>query len=248
MPSLPVAVLSVISLNIASQPDAASVAKELQPGGKAAGADVYLLQEVYKPATGPSLADTLAQQLGMHAFFTPSNPGPLGSQIGIAILSRYPLQDPRVLDLPRCDLRFRSRTRVAQKAIAKTPNGHVTVYNLHLDTRVNLDERLNQLRPVLTDAQSTRTPVLIGGDFNTNPLHWVGNVVPFPGTTQAKGTHEYMRRLGFRSALPLGTVTHDLPGFQLDWVFVKGLNVRAANVAPLPISDHHVVRVQLSSI
>ncbi len=244
---MPVAVLSVISLNIASQPDAAAVARELRPGGKAAGADVYLLQEVYKPAGGPSLADTIARDLGMHAFFTPSNPGPLGSQTGIAILSRYPLQDARVLDLPRCDLRFRSRTRVAQKAVAQTPNGPVTLYNLHLDTRVNLAERLNQLQPVLTDAQSTRTPVLIGGDFNTNPLHWLGNVVPLPGTTQAKGTYEYMSRLGYSSALPLGTVTHDLPGFQLDWVFVKGFAVKGTTVDPLQLSDHHVVRVQLAS-
>ena len=70
--------------------------------------------------------------------------------------------------------------RIALAATVFTPDGPVRVINVHLDTRINPAERVAQLAPALDDASCFYGPSVIGGDFNTNDMQWVSNVVPIP--------------------------------------------------------------------
>src|SRR5438876_12403261 len=69
----------------------------------------------------------------------------------LAIVSRYPVMNVQIKRLKACDLRFRSRNRFVMAATVRTPWGDVRVWNVHLDTRINPQERLDQLRPVIDD-------------------------------------------------------------------------------------------------
>jgi endonuclease/exonuclease/phosphatase (EEP) superfamily protein YafD len=233
-------------LNLASKPAAGAILEQIGPGGPLAGADFYLLQEVFHVAGQPSVADELAAKLSLHSFFSPSHPGPAGCEIGLAILSRHPLSTREALPLPRFNLTFRSRTRLAQYAVADTPEGQIHLFNVHLDTRINLADRMTQLDPVLQAIEKVNGPVLLGGDFNTNPMRWIAGFLPLPARhSQARGTVDYLAARGFGSALPLGITTHDVPGLQLDWVFTRGLQVLGADIRPMHLSDHHALQVNL---
>src|SRR5215831_13963831 len=121
--------LSVVTLNMAKEPSAAKIARELRTVPALRDADVFLLQEVEPRST----ADELASALRMYA--VGSKDAVEVPNLGLAILSRYPLRDVRVRPLPRYDLVFHSRSRFALLATADTPWGPVRIVNTHLDTR-----------------------------------------------------------------------------------------------------------------
>ena len=75
---------------------------------------------------------------------------------------------------------IRHRNRFAIAAIVQTPWGEVRIWNVHLDTLINVQEHVEQLQPVTDGAACHGGPQLIGGDFNTNELYWLGNVLPLP--------------------------------------------------------------------
>ena len=169
---------------------------------------------------------------------------------GLAILSRYPLRDIQVQPLKHFDLRYRSRTRIALAATTDSPWGAVRIFNAHLDTRLNTQQRLEQLQPVLHATGEVQGPVIVGGDFNSNRFYWVEHVLPLPvWRSQALGVQDYMVRQGFRTAIPAGRTTFDYLGMHLDWIWLRGLESGASQVYPLDFSDHHAVwtRVQFPS-
>jgi len=137
-------------------------------GATGDAAPVYLFR--------PSCA--VARTLGFATAFAPA-----AAEIydqGLAIVSRYPIGEVQIKNLKLCDLGFRSRNRFAIAATLRTPWGDLRVWNVHLDTRINPGERLDQLQPVIDDAATYSGPRLIGGDFNTNDMYWFGNVLPLP--------------------------------------------------------------------
>src|SRR5207237_8951209 len=127
--------------------------------------------------------------------------------------SRLPLRDVQTRPLRHYDLRFRSRSRIALAATAVTPWGPVRIFNTHLDTRLNTQERLKQLEPVVGDSAAFGGPGIIGGDFNSNSFHWLGHVLPVPALhSQAYGVHEFMQRERFQTALSTRDPTFDYLG------------------------------------
>jgi endonuclease/exonuclease/phosphatase (EEP) superfamily protein YafD len=127
-------------------------------------------------------------------------------------------------------------------AIVDTKAGAVRVYNLHLDTRINIEQRLEQLGAVARDVESSTGPTVIGGDFNSNNNQWLFHVLPVPLIgRQAAGLQRFMAASGFQSAFALGTATHDVLGMQLDWLFLRGLRAARAAVRPVQLSDHHAL-------
>jgi endonuclease/exonuclease/phosphatase family metal-dependent hydrolase len=166
---------------------------------------------------------------------------------GLAILSRYPLRDMEVVALPHINLNLRSRVRIALAATADTPSGPVRIINTHLDTRIELLPRIKQLEPALERANSQSYPVILGGDFNTNPCRWMWNMLPLPyAQNQANGLESYMRSQGYVSPVPATLATHDLFGMRLDWVFLKGFESAGYRIQPIRYSDHHAVQVNLA--
>ncbi len=237
--------LTAVSLNMARETDASKVLTDLNAAPRLRAADVFLFQEVASTADQPSVAEQVAHKLNYSAAFSPAAPGVTDQ--GLAIVSRYPLRNIEVRRLKFCDLRFRCRSRFALSADVLTPWGGVRVYNAHLDTRINSRERLEQLQPVIDAAAKHPGAALIGGDFNTNELRWLGNMVPLPGGTSHGETIRYaMAARGFATPFDNGIVTFPVLSRQLDWIFVRNLQPIGSSVEPVPFSDHHAIWTRLA--
>lgn len=237
--------LSVLSLNLAMREDVETIASEMAAVGLDR-VDVMLLQEV---AGRPGAADTateLGRRLGMAGVHRQAFALDDGRTVGLATLSRYPLSDARVLPLTRFDLNFRSRERIALAATFDTPLGLLPTYNVHLDTRINRTDRVEQVSGILNDLSAAGTRAIVAGDFNTNQHLWLFHLVPLPFLGRQGGALEaLMARHGLRSAFSDGA-THDALGMRLDWVFLKGLAPLSASIHPLELSDHHALVVSLA--
>ena len=241
--------VAVVSLNTAKVTDADRIVRDIQSAPRLRSADVFLLQEVANEDTKASVADQMAHKLGYFVAFSPAAPGVFDQ--GLAIVSRYPILDVEIKRLKECNLRFRSRQRFALAANLRTPWGDVRVWNAHLDTRINSEERADQLAPVIEDAAKHTGPRLIGGDFNTNDLRWVGNVVPLPGgPNHGQAIRRAMEQRGFVTPFVNAVTTFPVFQRQLDWIFIKDLVPVASSVEPAPFSDHYAIwtRVRIPAI
>lgn len=233
--------MSVVTLNMAKETGVDRILRELSATPALRDADLLLLQEV-KQDSGQRqcVAEQLAAKLGRYVVYSPAETG-ITDQ-GLAILSRYPLRDVRVRPLRRYNLGYRSRSRIALSATAESPWGSVRVVNTHLDTRLNAQERLEQLEPVIRDTDEFAGARIIGGDFNSNFFRWIGNMFPAPSfRSQAYAVQDFMIHHGFRTGLSMGRTTFDYLGLQLDWIWLRGLQPHDSRVYPLDFSDHHAV-------
>jgi endonuclease/exonuclease/phosphatase family metal-dependent hydrolase len=141
--------------------------------------DVAGLQEVWG-AAATTQADQLAERLGMHAAFAapslppppdpPERPDQAGVEVGVAVLSRWPILEVRRHLLP-------SRHRpeiVALEAVIDHPGGALHVVASCIDwEREFAAQRLAQTRALgalLTDpARDGPLPVLLTADLNAAP-------------------------------------------------------------------------------
>ncbi|CRZ16186.1 endonuclease/exonuclease/phosphatase family protein [Mycolicibacterium neworleansense] len=155
---------------------------------------------------------------------------------GIALLTRYPVENWQVLRLPRIPFRFpmyvsgirrfrivHEEPRAAMVARVDTPLGPITVANTHL-TFVPGWNRL-QLRHLVRDLSAFPGPRLLMGDLNSGaPEHW--------------------RPLGAAPTFP----AHE-PTTQLDHILTDdpALTVSACDAPHLPISDHRALVVDIST-
>lgn len=234
---------SVVTLNMAKESNAEKVAQSLARVPRLANADLYLFQEVQQVSGRPSVVEEAFQNRGYKTAFRPS--AGFVDQ-GLAIVSRYPIAEIAIIPLKAYDLRFHSRNRFALAATVKTPWGDIHVWNVHLDTRINADERLAQLQPVLDSAAVRAGAKLIGGDLNTNQFRWIANVLPVPASQpQGLAVQDSMRKLGFESPLPISVATHPRLRSHLDWIFLSNLKALDASVEPASFSDHNAVWVQI---
>jgi endonuclease/exonuclease/phosphatase (EEP) superfamily protein YafD len=223
--------LSIVTLNLAKEPSAAKMAAELRSIETLRAADVFLLQEVARGTPGP-----LAAALGLRAAEAPESPDAPTPEL--AILSRYPIRDVRLRTLGHYGLVFHTRLRYALAATIDMPWGPARVVNTHLDTRINIADRLAQLDGAI--AAGTGPPVILGGDFNSNPFFWLNHVMPLPAIPpQSARVEEHLRGLGYQSAIPRSEATFDYLGMHLDWIWLRGPKVAAWRVIPLRFSDHH---------
>jgi endonuclease/exonuclease/phosphatase family metal-dependent hydrolase len=209
--------------------------------------DVWLLQEIETLDGGRLVAaEWIAERLGMHWAFAPTRITDDGDTHGLALLSRYPIKDVAVLWLPAFDLAWNSRDRAALAATIELPSGDARVYNVHLDTKLNFDERAVQLQPVVDDAAAHETAI-IGGDFNSNSFIWVGRAFPAGFDNQPRRLDELMSSHGYATPLAELGGTSKL-GLRLDSIYVRGLDVLAGTVHPdQGSSDHHPVSVAVAA-
>ena len=236
--------VSVVSLNMAKERDPEKILASLAKAPRLREADVFLMQEVFNGDGERSVAEQLADRLGYDATFFPAAKGVFDQ--GLAIVSRYPIDDEEIQRLKFCNLRFSCRSRFALSADVQTPWGEVRVWNVHLDTRVNAGERLEQLRPVIEEAGRRSGPRVIAGDFNTNDLLWIGNILPFPGGSSHGATiRRAMMARGFSTPFGKGTTTFETMNRQLDWIFVQDAHPVQWSVEPASFSDHHALWTEL---
>jgi endonuclease/exonuclease/phosphatase family metal-dependent hydrolase len=231
----------VASINLAKVTEVETIAQEIEVYPILRKADVILLQEVVKPASDRlSTGELLAKRLSRQAAF--ASPDGSGTHSGLSMLSRRAFSDIKVQQLRNVNLVFRSRKRVALAATIDTPGGPIRIINVHLDTRINPKERLEQLDPALADAKAFAGASIVGGDFNTNDMQWVSHVVPvpFPGW-QASAVRKLMTERGFSTPFELRRATFDHLRMQLDWLFTNKLRCLRSAIQPLDFSDHHAI-------
>lgn len=151
-------------------------------------ADALLLTETdvgMARSRNRAVAQELARELGLHYAFAPcylnlakgagverdhSGENELGLH-GNAILSRYPIQNVRLVHLKNGKDKMSGREKrlgqqTAVVADIEFPNLPVTVASIHLDAQSTQRHRHDQMRDVL-DALAIDRPTVIGGDWNT---------------------------------------------------------------------------------
>jgi endonuclease/exonuclease/phosphatase family metal-dependent hydrolase len=241
---------SVVSLNLARETRADRIIDAIR-ANRLRNADVWMLQEAAnRLATGEKPVEALAQALGLHYVFAPADLLDEGKLVsGLAVMSRFPIEEWRLIRLPHHDLKFNTRCRIALEATIHSPRGKARFYNLHLDTRISKDERLDQIRPVLNAIGETSDPTVVAGDFNSANFGWLWNVFPVPyAQNHARPLRELFLDQGFASPLDgiRGSFKILWMWLRLDWIFTKGLASTSFGVENIDFSDHEAVWTELA--
>ena len=238
--------LRVVTYNV-HMISGAKIAAALRSSAALADADVVILQEVNShPKEGRSRACLAARELGMHCAYAPGYGLPDGGSHGVAILARWPLADPVVIEQPYHDVVFNSARRAALGATIDVAGTPVRVFAVHLDNRINPAARKRQLAPVLDAADRHAGPVVIAGDMNTSPFVWLGGVIPVPAGVQDNRLERYVRRRGYATPVTDSGPTSAWMGMRLDAVYTRGLTAGAHGVDHLVrASDHLPLWVEL---
>lgn len=233
-PAPPAATLRVVTFNVEYSTRTAPLAAALRGHEALARADVVLLQEIGPHAVDGARAGAVADALGLG----------YACAHDLAILCRWPLRDVHVMELPHARLPYNRRRRLALSAMIDHAAGPLRVIDVHLDTRVNIDERIRQLAPAVEAAPDAH---VIGGDVNTLPFRFAGGAVPIGRTDQAAALDAYMGTHGF--ANPVGAAGHTHRHFlkvRLDALFTRGVTPGRAHVArDVRVSDHFPVWTDL---
>jgi endonuclease/exonuclease/phosphatase family metal-dependent hydrolase len=196
---------------------------------EAQGPDVVALQEVSRGwvlGGGADMATWLGHRLGMHVEFAPA----ADRQFGNVLLSRTPLSDVEVVDLP---YGAGPQARSALTALVDGPGGTpVRVTSVHLQHRdANTPTRLDQLA-ALDAALPADGPSVLAGDLNAGPGSPELDALAGAGWTSALDT------AGAETALT--HPSHD-PEVRIDWVLGRGVTFTDARVLADDSSDHLAV-------
>lgn len=146
---------------------------------------------------------------------------------GVALLSRYPLEDVTRIDLPWHECPW--RPRLAMAATISLADNKLRILNAHVDPHAAIGGQLEQLEVLAAEAEKHSGPILVVGDFNTLSRQ------------KCAETRSFMEARGFQTPIPTGTPTWRGAGIRLhaDWIFYRDLKITNWGVArPLNVSDH----------
>jgi endonuclease/exonuclease/phosphatase family metal-dependent hydrolase len=236
----------IASINIDRELDQGKMIKEFEKSPQLARPDILLLQEVEGQSEEcRKMVQNLADVLGLTYVHMADSPPQGANGDGLVTLSRFPLKNTGIIPLKQFNLVFHSRRRIALFQTVETPLGEVLLFNLHLDTRINPEKRLEQLSTVLEASRSETRPVIIGGDFNTGDYRWLIHVMPIPNGRQTGAVIERMAESGFETPFRNMGPTHDSLGMRLDWIFLRWLKSFGAGIEEIDFSDHHAVWTEI---
>lgn len=242
--------IRLVSFNVHYAKKPLAIAEALLSHPKLAGADVILLQEVeYHLSEGQGRADQIAQRLGMECVYAPASIRGARATHGLAVLTRLPVLEVEIVPLPFFRLAFRSRRRIALRVVLDTPRGALQIYNVHLDTRINIAHRLDQLKAVLDNFQSLAPiPTVIAGDLNTIQARFLIRSVPIFFVNQRKKITKYLSEHGYSTRRIRGyTMKQGLVRFKLDGIYVNGPSIVDSGVErSVKVSDHTPIWVDLA--
>jgi endonuclease/exonuclease/phosphatase family metal-dependent hydrolase len=209
--------------------------------------DIALLQEVDRNTNRSGNVDqvqTLAAATGFGSAFGRSLDYD-GGQYGIAALARHGFIYDETVGLPVTPLQERAggshEPRVALLAVAASGLGRLQTINTHLDASGTDSYRRQEVEGVLNIVRarlSAVTPVLVAGDFNSEPDSAVVSRLRDTGLRDA--WTDCGRGDGF-------TYPADRPTKRIDYVFLGGtLRCTAAEVLDSQVSDHRPLLVTLA--
>lgn len=213
-------------------------------------ADLVLLQEVDRGTNRSGKVDqvkALTDATRFYSAFGHSLENYDGGQYGIAALGRRGFVFQETIDLPITPVQTRAggshEPRVALLVSAITREGRLQAVTTHLDPSTEDTYRLQEAQLVLNLVRaraSAETPVLVGGDFNSDPDSAVIRKLRDGGLRDA--WTECGHGDGF-------TYPADQPRKRIDYVFLTGaLRCSAAEVIDTKISDHRPVLVTLATV
>jgi len=167
-------------------------------------ADVIALQEMDAPGV-ERIAATLELN---YVYFPSSRLSDTGRDFGTAILSPWPLVEPRKLVLPHAS-RIKGGRRAVTIATLDRGMDRYRVYSVHLPSPLGVSgaQRRDQVRTILADVETSADPVLVLGDFNTREVGRLFEEQDFLWLSKTVGTTT--RRSGMR--------------FSFDHIFARGL-------------------------
>jgi hypothetical protein len=151
------------------------------------------------------------------------------------------------LPLKKFSLGYRSRERTALRVTLDTPCGPLRTYNVHLDTRINGGDRVDQVADIIQDIdtapggalwRATSTPTRISGSCNTIPLPFLGR--------QGSSLEHYMARHGLRSAVRRRRERTTRCGCGSTGCSSKTCGRRHGRFIRRKVSDHHALLVSLT--
>ncbi len=92
---------------------------------------------------------------------------------GNAILSRYPIQNLRIIPLINCKDKMKGKEKRlgCQKALVGDvifPHKTITVVTAHLDAHSSQKQRAFQMETIMSSLKNNPHPILLGGDLNTS--------------------------------------------------------------------------------
>ncbi len=148
---------------------------------------------------------------------------PDAAAYGVALVSRFPVREWRVVRLP---VLLPDEPRVAVAALVEAPAGPLTVVATHLSFLPGWNAR--QLRALVRAVADLPRPLLLAGDLNLGPA-------------------AAARLTGMRPLVTAPTFPAGRPRRQLDHVLADGeARIAAAGARRLPVSDHRALVVDLS--
>jgi len=225
-----------------------AIARAIIGNSKLAAADILFLQEIeaHDDEAGPR-AEQVAAELGMSFAYAPGYGLRSGGSHGVAILSRFPLRDLEVIELPYFNVVVNSARRVALGATIEVGGEALRVFSVHLDNRINPSKRKIQMAPVLAAAQKFSGPVVVAGDLNTSPFCWVGNLVPVPCGMQDNAMEKGARQSGLSTPVSRVGSTSKWFWMRLDAIYIRGLVPKERAVErSVRLSDHLPMWIDLA--
>ncbi|MEA2076835.1 MAG: endonuclease/exonuclease/phosphatase family protein [Candidatus Marinimicrobia bacterium] len=131
--------------------------------------DLVALQEVdqFTERSGKMDAISLLEEkTGMHGIFMRTFDYQ-GGEFGNAILSRYPIIESKLIQLPARE-NFESRLLMMISCITKKGDT-LHFYNTHLDHHQGDSDRSIQMQKIIQVIEKDKAKIILGGDFNCRP-------------------------------------------------------------------------------
>lgn len=151
-----------------------------------------------------------------------------GREMGVLSAARVPAASACVQRTFEPLLQLPKATLIARYALGSGKDETLVVANLHaINFTLGLGAYRAQLEALEHELAGHRGPVIVGGDFNT----WSAD--------RLAAVRETMQRLGLVPVLPLDDTRSRFFGRQVDFIFVRGLEVVHANAPPVTSSDHN---------
>ena len=133
--------------------------------------DLVALQEVdvnTKRSGNLDQANWLAKRLKMNVFFAKAIDHD-GGEYGVAILSRFPIEDKRIIRLPSKP-ETKGEPRILATVIVQLPNNQKIKFGCtHLDAQKEETNRLLQANELIAQGRSEKAPFILAGDWNAKP-------------------------------------------------------------------------------
>jgi endonuclease/exonuclease/phosphatase family metal-dependent hydrolase len=244
--------IRLVTFNVHFGKNTSAIVKALKENKNLSSADVILMQEIesYRSEKIPR-AQSIADKLGMHYVYAPARSIKNNHDThGLATLSRFPILDVEIIPLPQYRLAWHSRDRIALKVRIDIGGTHIKIINVHLDTLINANERLDQLKPAIDRALLDPKEIsVIAGDFNTLPAYFIKRLIPAFLHNQRKVVDSFFLKHGFKTQIEEAeyTMRRGYIRFKLDSIYIRGAKaIKYGTEKDVMVSDHQPVWVDIA--